>query len=270
MSDSAGRRRLFAVLAMFLSGVIVLVLVIGLGAIFVLQAGRMSHRAECANNLRRLGVGLGRFHDHHDKTFPPAAMPAPGLAPEERLSWIAGVFPFLGEGKSTRFIDELAPKIDLEHSWRSDQNAAIRSMPMRMFVCPDDPRFPPREAPSHTNYVGLSGLGVDAIRLPRNSPDAGAFGYDAGVAPADTNPSTSFTLFVVETASPTGPWLAGGSPTVRGVDPALTEYIGPGRPFGGLHPNGMNALRGDLSVQWMSDRIDAPVFRRQVPLRREE
>ena len=59
----------------------------------------------------------------------------------------------------------------------------------------------------------------------------------------------------------TGPWLRGGSSTLRGLDPAIEPYIGPARPFGGCHPGGCYASMVDGSVRFIKDSIDPPVFR---------
>jgi prepilin-type processing-associated H-X9-DG protein len=111
---------------------------------------------------------------------------------------------------------------------------------------------------------------------------------------------TGYKLMVVETMVHVGPWIAGGPPTVRGVgfDPTfLSEQgvtvvgmapppagewaaagatlvprppepslIGPGRPFGGLHPGGMNVLWVDGSVRFVADSFPPRTFRQQAVL----
>jgi prepilin-type processing-associated H-X9-DG protein len=41
---------------------------------------------------------------------------------------------------------------------------------------------------------------------------------------------------------------------------AEQPYIGPGRPFGGLHPNGVNVLFADGRVTFLSADIDPLVW----------
>jgi len=86
-----------------------------------------------------------------------------------------------------------------------------------------------------TNYVGLTGIGPDAALLPKESPRAGVFGYERTISSKDITDGTSTTLLAVETAVDNGPWAAGGSATVRFVDPNDQPYVGTGRPFGRLH-----------------------------------
>ena len=86
-------------------------------------------------------------------------------------------------------------------------------------------------------------MGRDAAELPRGDPLAGIFGYDRIVRREDLTAGATQTLLATETARDNGPWTAGGSPTVRGLDPTDAPYIGPGRPFGGMHPHGLNILR---------------------------
>jgi prepilin-type processing-associated H-X9-DG protein len=113
---------------------------------------------------------------------------------------------------------------------------------------------------------------------------------------------TSYKIMVVETTQHNGSWIAGGPPTVRGVgfDPTFLTWecatltgmlatphddfatslgavlqvprpegpllIGPGRPFGGCHPGGMNILWADGSVRWAPDSFPPSTFRMQASL----
>jgi prepilin-type processing-associated H-X9-DG protein len=73
---------------------------------------------------------------------------------------------------------------------------------------------------------------------------------------------------VLETARDLGPWPAGGTPTLRELEPDAARYVGPGMPFGGLHPRQTNVLYADGSARPMSDRTDGEVLRQMATLRR--
>jgi prepilin-type processing-associated H-X9-DG protein len=264
-SDGAVRGRWLALAGLFLGGLGTTATVLGLAAILVIQMGRSNQRAECVDHLRRIGVGLARYHEQNGH-FPPAGIPAPGLASEDRPSWMAGIVPYLGEGKSVRTFENLANRLDLTRAWNDPANAAVLQTPLRLVQCPATPDFDPRRTPTPTSYVGLAGIDPEALALPRTSPRAGVFGYDRGVAQEEMTAGTAQTMMVVETAWQNGPWLASGPATARGLDPSVEQYIGPGRPFGGLHTGGMNVLWGDSSVRWVSDQVDPRVFRRQATL----
>jgi hypothetical protein len=117
-----------------------------------------------------------------------------------------------------------------------------------------------------TSYVGLAGIDPDAAALPKTSPRAGFFGYERTLSRDDVQAGISFTLMAAETDRDLGPWTAGGRPTVRGLDPEETDYIGIGRPFGGLHAGGAWTLWVDGSARFVRDGVPAEEFRRPATL----
>jgi hypothetical protein len=92
------------------------------------------------------------------------------------------------------------------------------------------------------------------------------FGYDRRTSLDDVPDGSTFTLLILETSRDNGPWARGGPATVRGLDPADTPYLGPGRPFGGTHfaengvfsrggPIGCNAAMADGSVHFFQQTV---------------
>ncbi len=75
-------------------------------------------------------------------------------------------------------------------------------------------------------------------------------------------------MIVMETTRDNGPWLAGGTPTVRGLDPNGERYLGLGQPFGGLHRDGVNILWADGSVRFQNDRLPPADFRNLARINR--
>src|SRR5262249_54206848 len=67
-------------------------------------------------------------------------------------------------------------------------------------------------------------------------------------------------LAVAGTTSENGPWSAGGPPTVRGLDPGRSSYLGPGRQLGGLHAGGANFSFADGSARFLTKEIDRRVL----------
>ena len=57
------------------------------------------------------------------------------------------------------------------------------------------------------------------------------FGYDRQTTIADIKDGLGTTMLIAESGRVSGSWLAGGSATVRGLDPAEQPYLGPGRQF---------------------------------------
>jgi prepilin-type processing-associated H-X9-DG protein len=52
---------------------------------------------------------------------------------------------------------------------------------------------------------------------------------------------------------------------VRALIAAEKPYTGPGRPFGGLHPNGLNVLFADASARFLRDVPEPPTLEILVP-----
>jgi prepilin-type processing-associated H-X9-DG protein len=268
--DGQMRGARLAVAGMVLGALGTFVTLLGLGAVVAIQLRYNSNRVECVNNLRQIGLALNKYADTH-KRFPAATRDPRRLTPDHRLSWMADVVPLLAEGtpKAPRYLD-LARKIDRTKGWDDPANAAALATPVRLFLCPGHPRFEPYRSPGLTHYVGIAGIDPDAADLPRDNPRAGMFGNNRGVSRRRVERGISFTMMVIETTADNGPWLAGGHPTVRGLAPDEEHYIGPGRPFGGMHQGLANVLWVDGGVRPVSEKIPPEVFRAQATLREPE
>jgi hypothetical protein len=238
---------------------------LGVVAMLAISAQAASKRVECANHLRQIGVALNKYADAHE-AFPPATQVPADLPPPRRLSWLADVLPLLAEGtRAAEAYQALSAKVDGQRGWDDPANAAALAARVGMFHCPAHPG----PVTNATHYVGLAGVNPGAIDLKRDDPRAGMFGYDRGVKRQDVTAGISFTMMAMETASGNGPWLAGGFPTARGLDPDVEQYAGPGRPFGGLHAGVVQVLWVDASVRPVSDATPGSLFRKQATLRRD-
>jgi hypothetical protein len=291
-----GRRLAIAGLALALFGTTVTAL--GILAVVLLGVQQKRNRLDCANNLRQIGQAINTYHDKHNGFFPSGTVPNPALPPDQRLSWQAAIEPFLVEtvpGSHKRAKPEL--EIDFEGGWQAPANAEPLRTNVSFFLCPSFVREFANGRNGLTAYPGLSGVGLDAATLDLffkisvdlkihtdfgfsksvwifkstldlKNTNAGFFGYDRNLRSEDVAAGLSSTIIVVETASDNGPWLAGGPPTVRGLDPDCDHYFGYKRPFGGLHDAGLNVLWADGAVHFRSDQIDPAVFRAQARINR--
>ncbi|MFO0929813.1 MAG: DUF1559 domain-containing protein [Gemmataceae bacterium] len=265
-ADGRLRGRRLALAGLTLGTVGTAATMVGAAAIVVVQLRATSYRVECVNRLRQIGIALNKYADTH-QTFPPATRDPAALPPERRLSWLADVLPLLAEGAAVNAsYQELARQVDRTRGWDDAANAPVAERVVRMFLCPAHPDTVRLRSPGRTDYVGVAGVGPDAAALPRSDRRAGLFGNDRGVKRDEVAGGISHTLMVLETAWENGPWLAGGFPTARGVDPGAEPYSGWGRPFGGLHPGVVNALWVDGAVRPLADDTAADVFRRAATL----
>jgi hypothetical protein len=238
---------------------------LGVIAMLAISAQATSRRVACANHLREIGLALNRYADAKG-AFPPATSVPADLPPPRRLSWLADVLPMLLEGapRSAAY-QGLAAGIDRRAAWDDPANATPLSARVGLFHCPAHPG----PVTNATHYVGLAGVNPDAIDLNRDDPRAGVFGNGRGVTRDEVTAGISFTMMALETARENGPWLAGGFPTTRGLDPAVDHYSGPRRAFGGLHPGVVLVLWVDSSARPVSDATPGELFRKQVTIRRD-
>jgi hypothetical protein len=184
----------------------------------------------CGGKLKTIVLGLHGYQVDQ-KGFPIATWPNPNLPPEKRLSWYAAMQPYLDN-------PELWEMLDKSQHWDAESNHLAESTRVRALDCPESPHVP-LPASNPTQYIGIAGEGTDAPFLPKGHRRAGIFGYERQTSLADINDGAAVTMFVAESGRARGAWLAGGPATVRGLDTAELPYVGPGRQFGGLHPNGM-------------------------------
>jgi prepilin-type processing-associated H-X9-DG protein len=265
-SDGRLRGQRLAIAGMVLGVVGGLITASGLAILVLRRQYAVFERTACANNLRVLGLAVKVDAEQHDKRFPQATVHAPNLAAEKRLSWLATVLPYLGQqAPSGKPYKSIADRLDPTEPWDARANEADRQR-LLPFLCRAAPVSTQETPWGVTSYVGLSGVEPNAAALPKTSPRAGFFGYDRSITSDDFQAGTTYTMAVVETNLDNGPWAAGGPATVRGLDPTVAHYVGPDRPFGGLHPGGANVLWGDGSVRFVSDSVLAPVFQAQATL----
>ena len=235
----------------------------------VQRARETAARDGCESALKQIGLGFVNYASVYD-TFPGGTVVNAGLPPEKRLSWIMSCLPFM-----------FCPHcygIDVELDWAKPWDApgyrTLARTPIFPVHCPGSSRQSARIAPAAwkhvdvradddlypTAFVGIAGLGGDAASLPKGSPRAGIFGYDRTTTLADLKDGAGSTMAVAETSELAGSWVAGGFPTVRGLDPARKPYVGPGRSFGANHRGGVMVLFADGSVRFLRESIAPTVF----------
>lgn len=241
-----------------------LAVTICLAALALVLARQERDKSECLDHLRNVGLPIVQYATTRGH-FPPGAVPNETLPVQKRLSWMVESLPYL-EGNAPRILDHSKSWDDEANRfmWRFDKDTGRLVKEGRsdyaVFRCPSSPRHTDSAGYGLTNYVGVAGLGADAPLLAPGDPRAGLFGYRIGTRNDQITDGASTTLAIMETASNNGPWTAGGSPTIRGLDPRVQPYIGRGRQFGGLHRGGVNVAFADGSVRFLSETIDPKVF----------
>lgn len=260
---------------------LVIVVLIGLILPLIMRSRERSDRVSCQNHLRVIGfVGVRHasapgeaLSTRPREEVPPGTFLNPDLPPDERMSWYAYLLNVLNEGPPTpdpesKFnravgLGDILRGFDAKGRWDSPNNAAIASYRLSVAICPTQVRDYAASEPVPTNYVANGGLGVNTPALPPKEAgkQAGAFWYDGATPLSLISDGQSQTAQIIETSFETGPWLRGGSSTLRGLDVASEPYFGSGRAFGGCHPAGCFVSMVDGSVRFVRETIEPAVFR---------
>lgn len=215
-------------------------------------------RTQCTNNLKQLILATHHFEstgrpapyrstgspDTLAERLFPAGCAGPGKTPEERLSWIVMVLPYLEQ-------DSLYRQIDIEKGYAG--NIPAVQTRIESLVCPESAEAGTAAAVTH--YVAMSGIGPDAAWQPVGAPGNGFLGYDRLTSVMMIKDGTSNTIALMETRASVGPWARGGASNLRGFDPDDVPLHGDGRPFGG-HSAGINAALADGSVRVLRSSIN--------------
>lgn len=217
------------------------------------QAAReAARRTQSSNNLKMIGLALHNYHDAYNH-FPAGTVETSAEKPEDRLSWIASLLPFIEQAA-------LYSQLDQKQPWNKGPNEDLAELVVPTLIHPSigmkksDP-----DAPAQTHYVGIAGVGKDGPTLPAGHPKAGIFAYNRTARMRDITDGTSNTMKVSEaTADSAKPWAQGGPATIR----ALTKkpYINGPDGIGGPSRGGCQILLADGSVRFVSENIVPEIF----------
>ena len=204
--------------------IILIAILIGLLLPQVEKVRSAASMIQCQNNLKQLANACHNYNSAHGQ-FPTGTVVGSAKEPGDRLGVMVELLPSLER-------DPLYQQFDLKQPWRSAANKKGVATESGCFLCPAS-NFGAQPA-NCTNYVGIAGAGADAAALPLKDPRSGIFGDSRSVKPADVKDGLANTLLFLETRRDLGPWAAGGSATLRGIDPDENPQVGRDAPFG-LH-----------------------------------
>lgn len=211
------------------------------------EAARMS---QSKNNLKQLGLAMHNYHETFGH-FPAGTHPNEKLKPEQRLSFLADVLPFLDQS----FLFE---QIEFEEKWDSKDNRKFTTTQIPTYTNPGVSDKPNKGVDAPTHYVGIAGLGKDAATLPAGHKRAGVFGYNRKTRIRDITDGTSNTMMTAEASKNFGAWAAGGNSSIRAFTkkPYINGPDGIGGPWS--TPGGHIGMC-DGSVRFISDSVDPSV-----------
>lgn len=220
----------------------------------LLPAARMGgpsysgYRTECANNLRNIILAILNYQESNgslipsptprpaDQAFPTGCFGA-GARPEERLSWMVAILPYVEQ-------ENLYLQFDPKKAYAD--NAVAANNRIKLFRCPSaDDAATPANA---THYFALSGVGRGAASQPAGATGNGFMGYDRRTSLKMFEDGAAQTIAITETRTTNGPWAQGGPSNIRGFDPTHLPLFGDRGQFGG-HPSACNVMMADGSMR---------------------
>lgn len=210
-------------------------------------------RDDLKDRLLKLGETL-LVHAAEEKEFPAAVVSARGVAPENRLSWLAAVADRLG--------NDSAPVPAWDRAWNDPQNDAFVRRRLVAFQNPHIPQLTGADGYPATHFVGVAGVGADAAKLDPRDPRAGIFNNNRPTRVEEITDGAANTLLVMGVHDQLGSWAAGGSSTVRGL--AREPYVNGPDGFGTGQADSMLVLMADGSVRTVGGRMDPRLLRRMA------
>lgn len=203
--------------------------------------------------------------------------------PNHRISWMAGLLPFLGQ-------DMLYRRIDFDSSWKDPSNWMVARTIVPEFL---DPMYPDRarfvyypdsglEAAA-THYVGLAGVGLDAADYDPADPavahKVGILGYNRSRTLDEVREGRglSNTALMIQVphdgTAGTAPWSAGGGATLRGIPeknsikPFVLTKDRNGKPIQHNGKSGTFVNMADGSVRFVDAKVSDEVFKAMVTVK---
>lgn len=253
-----------------ITAVVAVLILLGLFVPVIVRWRETAARYQCQEHLRAVGYAAmwlytetealkaaGPPRPTENAMFPAGTIPLPGLAPEQRLSWLVSLSPYFSNAAN------ILP-FDAKQGFAANDNRPANCQFLRTLICPTLGEKPPADQPAPTHFLALGGIGADGPTLPANHPRAGAFRYDLPTPVKALADGLSHTALMTETARDLGPWAQGGPATLRPLDDQ--PYFGSGRTFGGRHPGGANVIFADGSIRFLNDKIEPGVFEKLVTI----
>src|SRR5436190_3463033 len=230
----------------------------------VQQAREAARRSECQNHLKQLALGLHNYHDTHRRLPSGSIVRGPSFAPLSGWGWGAMLLPMLEQSP-------LYSKCDFSTNNAVGGNRDIIRSGLAIMRCPSDtePDSIPVELAGHPdapvatgNYVGcegfLSGLSnvkfgqvTDGLSMTLMLGERDFVPGNGGALPF----TSSWCGIVTESDGyvfTSTPYVAvSGSKRINRLSSAH---------FSSRHPGGAFFARGDGSVGFIGESIDAGVF----------
>lgn len=260
-----GRTRAFTLVEL-----LVVIAIIGILIALLLpavqSAREAARRSECQNRLKQLSLALHNYHDAHRCLPSGSIMRGPAFTPFSGWGWGSMILPALEQGG-------LSAKCDFSINTAVGSNRDAIRVALPVFRCPSDiapdtvevdlPGYP-QATVANGNYIGCEGFlsGLSSVKFGQVTDGLSMtllLGERNFHPPVNgTLPFTSAWCGIVTEATlyvfTSSPHIA-----VTGQKPINRSSSSPAN-FSSRHPGGAFFARGDGSVGFIPDSIDAAVF----------
>ena len=257
-------------------------ILVGLLLPAVQSAREAARRMQCTNNMRQIGIAIHNYESAHRRL--PAGWLSNGLSGEPGWGWAAAILPFIEAGN-------LHAQINFNLAIEEDAHAAVRQTVISSYLCPSDigdSIFEIAEGDGHhhdhghdspldrdgeklfpvakSNYVGMFGT-FELEDAPYRGD--GIFFGNSRMRMADVTDGLSQTLMIGERSSRLGssvwvgniPEAAEPHARIVGVaDHAPNDPVGHFEDFSSFHPAGVNFMRADTSVGFLTNNFDQRAY----------
>jgi prepilin-type N-terminal cleavage/methylation domain-containing protein/prepilin-type processing-associated H-X9-DG protein len=227
------------------------------------QAARESaRRAQCADNLRQLGIGLHAYHDSY-KTFPSGGWikSADPTTANMNIGWSAAILPWLEQ-------QPLYSQLNFNVPYNNVANSQPGHTVLPVYLCPSEPRASFwNRAPGDTydfadaDYGGMYGPRGLSFPTDKNNPPRGVMIFNQPIPLSQVRDGSSQTVQIGEAPEAINAmWISGHNI----FDECCAINARPPSEFGeelaSQHPRGVNTLFADGSIHFLSETIDNMVL----------
>jgi predicted Zn finger-like uncharacterized protein len=231
-------------------------------------------------NSFTLARALGQYAVEH-KQFPAGVEPrhpSPARAnrpwpPDQRVSWMASVLPYLG-------YDAIFQRIKPQKSWQDPDNLIPSVTIIPAFLDPYQGhesmyvRYPGMDYDvAATHFVGIAGVGQDAAEYSASDPlvakKLGVFGYNRATRVSDIVDGLANTILLAEVPPIyKSPWIAGGGSTIRGVPETKSIQPFVSTTYDGKR--GTMVIMADGTVRFLTENTSDEVFKALATIKGQE
>lgn len=287
--SSTCRKRVGFTLVELLVVIAIIGILVGLLLPAVQAAREAARRMQCSNNMRQLGLAIHNYESANKQV--PSGWVDFRRGGEPGWGWAANLLPYM---EGTNLYNDIDERFAIEE----DMHERVRPTIVSTFICPSDP-FPSvfliREGEDHdhdhdhdfrsfeerldhdgeplfdvskTNYVAM--FGDEEIHdAPYNG--TGMFFGNSKIRFGDVTDGLSNTLMIGERGGRLGSSIWHGN--IPEAAEHYARFLGvadghaPNAPaghfedFSSYHTSGVNFMRADVSVQFVSESIDIRVYR---------